>query len=99
MLTTPEKWDSLTRKWRDYGTLITTVNLFLIDEVHLLNENHRGPTLEAVVSRMRTVHMFASQQQKNPSSLRFVACSATIPNATDLAEWLGSDNRPAALFQ
>lgn len=97
MLTTPEKWDSMTRKWRDYGTLITSVNLFLIDEVHLLNENRRGPTLEAVVSRMRTVRMFT--EQKEP--LRFVACSATIPNASDIAEWLTTEKstEPAVLFQ
>lgn len=99
MLTTPEKWDSLTRKWRSYGSLITSVNLFLIDEVHLLNEDQRGPTLEVIVSRMKTVRMFA--KQKGPH-LRFVACSATIPNASDVASWLGmgaADDHPALLFQ
>lgn len=99
MLTTPEKWDSLTRKWRSYGSLITSINLFLIDEVHLLNEDHRGPTLEVIVSRMKTVRMFS--KKKGPH-LRFLACSATIPNARDIADWLGmeaQDDRPAVLFQ
>ena len=99
MLTTPEKWDSLTRTWRKYGSLMPSINLFLIDEVHLLNENRRGPTLEVIVSRMKTVRMFA--QQKGPH-LRFVACSATIPNASDVADWLGTgaeDDHPAVLFQ
>jgi hypothetical protein len=31
-------------------------------------------------------------------TLRFVAVSATIPNAADLAEWLGNDEVPAAAF-
>ena len=99
MLTTPEKWDSLTRKWRNYGNLITSINLFLIDEVHLLNENHRGPTLEVIVSRMKTVRMFAKPPGQH---LRFVACSATIPNTSDIADWLGlgtNHNQPAILFQ
>lgn len=33
ILTTPEKWDSLTRKWRDHENFINSVKLFLIDEV------------------------------------------------------------------
>lgn len=33
ILTTPEKWDSITRKWKDYLSVIQLVKLFLIDEV------------------------------------------------------------------
>jgi hypothetical protein len=40
--------------------------------------------LEAVVSRMKTVH------EKDLSRIRFVAVSATIPNLVDIATWLGS---------
>lgn len=36
ILTTPEKWDSMTRKWRDHMALLQLVKLFLIDEVCLL---------------------------------------------------------------
>lgn len=49
IITTPEKWDSLTRKWRDNKKLVQLVKLFMIDEVHILNDETRGPTLEAVV--------------------------------------------------
>jgi ATP-dependent DNA helicase HFM1/MER3 len=49
-LTTPEKWDSITRKWKEIKYLVGQVALLLIDEVHLLHED-RGATLEAVVSR------------------------------------------------
>ncbi|XP_071446219.1 probable ATP-dependent DNA helicase HFM1 [Hetaerina americana] len=55
IITTPEKWDSLTRKWKDNKHLMQVVKLILIDEVHLLNDETRGPTMEAVVSRMKTV--------------------------------------------
>lgn len=50
IITTPEKWDSLTRKWKDNKKLVEMVGLFMIDEVHLLNEEIRGSTLEAIVS-------------------------------------------------
>lgn len=53
VITTPEKWDSLTRGWRSSPSLVGDIALVLIDEVHFLNEKGRGPTLEAVVSRMK----------------------------------------------
>lgn len=96
VLTTPEKLDSLTRRWRSFSAFIMSIDLLLIDEVHLLNEPKRGPTVEAVVSRMKTIRMFKNQGAK---SLRIVACSATIPNACDIGEWLSTNGKPAALFQ
>ncbi|KAL8734656.1 MAG: hypothetical protein Q9166_001312 [cf. Caloplaca sp. 2 TL-2023] len=78
IITTPEKWDSMTRKWKDHAKLMQLVKLFLIDEVHILNET-RGACLEAVVSRMKSVG----------SNVRFIALSATVPNSDDIATWLG----------
>ncbi|KAJ5138363.1 uncharacterized protein N7515_003211 [Penicillium bovifimosum] len=80
IITTPEKWDSITRKWKDHMKLMQLVKLFLIDEVHILKEM-RGATLEAVVSRMKNIG----------SNVRFVALSATVPNSEDIATWLGKD--------
>ena len=80
LITTPEKWDSITRKWKDHSRLMQMVKLFLIDEVHILRDT-RGATLEAVVSRMRSVG----------TNVRFVALSATVPNSEDIASWLGRD--------
>ena len=80
IITTPEKWDSVTRKSKDHAKLMQLVKLFLIDEVHILKES-RGATLEAVVSRMKSVG----------SHVRFVALSATVPNSEDIATWLGKN--------
>lgn len=80
IITTPEKWDSVTRKWRDHRKLMELIRLFLVDEVHILRED-RGASLEAVVSRMKSV-------SKN---VRFIALSATIPNNDDIAAWLGKN--------
>lgn len=81
IITTPEKWDSITRKWSDHHKLVQMVKLFLIDEVHILRDP-RGATLEAVVSRMKTIG----------ADVRFVALSATVPNSHDIALWLGRDH-------
>ena len=81
IITTPEKWDSMTRKWKDHLKLIQLVKLFLIDEVHILKDP-RGATLEAVVSRTKSAS----------SNVRFIALSATVPNSEDIAKWLGKDH-------
>ncbi|TFY71871.1 hypothetical protein EVG20_g1121 [Dentipellis fragilis] len=52
IITTGEKWDSLTRNWRDHDRILSQIQLFLVDEVHILNET-RGSTLEVVISRMK----------------------------------------------
>ncbi|TVY22859.1 ATP-dependent DNA helicase [Lachnellula hyalina] len=80
IITTPEKWDSITRKWTDHHKLVQMVKLFLIDEVHILKDP-RGATLETVVSRMKSIG----------ADVRFVALSATVPNSHDIAVWLGRD--------
>uniref|UniRef100_UPI00398EC65E probable ATP-dependent DNA helicase HFM1 isoform X3 n=1 Tax=Pristiophorus japonicus TaxID=55135 RepID=UPI00398EC65E len=95
IITTPEKWDTMTRKWRD-NSLVQLVRLFLIDEVHVVKDECRGATLEVVVSRMKTVQSAVSHASNRPDdiTLRFVAVSATIPNVEDIAEWLSDGKEP-----
>lgn len=81
IVTTPEKWDSITRKWTDHHRLVQMVKLLLIDEVHILKDI-RGATLEAVVSRMKVMG----------ANIRLIALSATVPNSEDIAIWLGRDS-------
>lgn len=49
IVTTPEKWDVITRKSSDMS-LSMLVKLLIIDEVHLLNDD-RGAVIEALVAR------------------------------------------------
>ncbi|KAK0497004.1 hypothetical protein EDD18DRAFT_1462647 [Armillaria luteobubalina] len=91
IITTAEKWDSLTRNWSDHGKILSSIRLILVDEVHILNES-RGSTLEVVISRMK----------KRGSGVRFVLVSATVPNIQDIASWIGSarcDGSPAKVFE
>ncbi|KAF7279927.1 hypothetical protein GWI33_006598 [Rhynchophorus ferrugineus] len=87
IISTPEKWDVITRRWRDNQKLVSSINLFMIDEVHLLNADTRGSTLEVIVSRMKTIDTFILNQ--GFSKIRFIAVSATIPNVEDISEWIG----------
>ncbi|KAM6572347.1 hypothetical protein CsatA_016427 [Cannabis sativa] len=89
ILTTPEKFDAVTRHGIKDGGLsfFGDISLLLIDEVHLLNDP-RGAALEAIVSRMKMLARNPLLKSSSLSHVRFVAVSATIPNIEDLAEWL-----------
>ncbi len=81
ILSTPENWDLLSKRWKQRKS-IKNVQLFVVDELHLLGAEN-GPTLEVVVSRMR----FISSQQEN--KIRVIGLASSIANAKDIAEWLG----------
>ena len=80
LVTTPEKWDVVTRKPGDAG-LARLVRLLIVDEVHLLHGD-RGPVVEALVAR--TLRMVESSQ----TVIRVVGLSATLPNYVDVAAFL-----------
>lgn len=81
LVTTPEKWDVVTRKGAGDATIISLVKLLIIDEVHLLH-GERGPVVEALVAR--TLRLVESSQ----SMIRIVGLSATLPNYIDVARFL-----------
>ena len=92
IFTTPEKWDSVTRKWKEHSNHMQHISLFLIDEIHMVGDADRGSTIEAVISRMKCV------KELTKSELRFIAVSATIPNAEDIAQWISSENCNTVCF-
>lgn len=63
ILTTPEKWDSILRKWSENFYLLASVKLLMLDEVHLLGDPSRGCCLESIIARMKTIQR-ASQNAK-----------------------------------
>jgi len=75
IVATSEKVDSLVRNdapWLD------DLSCVVADEVHLVDDGERGPTLEVTLAKLRSL---------NPA-LQLVALSATIGNAEELADWL-----------
>lgn len=69
IVTTPEKWDSLTRCWRDHVFLLGKIDLLLIDEVHHLNDD-RGAVLETVIVRMRFITQTCATKSNSDSGIR-----------------------------
>ncbi|KAH9049582.1 Sec63-domain-containing protein [Lactarius hengduanensis] len=90
IVTTPEKWDVVTRKPTGEGEIASKLKLLIIDEVHLLNEE-RGAVIETIVAR--TLRQVESSQ----SVIRIVGLSATLPNYVDVADFL-SVSRQTGLF-
>ena len=72
IVTTPEKWDIITRKGSDRA-YTQLVRLIIIDEIHLLHDT-RGPVLESIVAR--TIRQIETTQEM----VRMIGLSATLPN-------------------
>ncbi|MDP6139439.1 MAG: DEAD/DEAH box helicase, partial [Candidatus Woesearchaeota archaeon] len=78
IITTSEKLDSLIRHHAPWLSLISTI---IIDEIHLLNDPGRGPTLEILITILRQLLKKA----------QIIALSATIGNPEELSEWLKAE--------
>ncbi|QSX00593.1 ATP-dependent DNA helicase [Haloterrigena alkaliphila] len=75
IVATSEKVDSLVRNGADWLSDLTCV---VSDEVHLIDDRNRGPTLEVTLAKLRKL---------NPG-MQVVALSATVGNAGEIADWL-----------
>jgi helicase len=88
---TNEKMDSLMRHGVEW---INKIKLVVADEVHLIGDQDRGPTLEVLLTKLKEMETMP----------QILALSATITNSDDLSEWLGctlvsSDWRPVPLTE
>ncbi|CAO2656748.1 Nn.00g055510.m01.CDS01 [Neocucurbitaria sp. VM-36] len=83
IVTTPEKYDVITRKATD-TSYINLVRLICIDEIHLLHDD-RGPVIESIVSRT------LRRSEQTGDHVRIVGLSATLPNYRDVASFLRVD--------
>jgi len=78
IISTNEKADSLLRHRSPW---IADISIVVADEIHLLTEADRGPTLEVVLTRLLKLN----------SEIQVVALSATIRNASEIGEWLNAN--------
>ena len=78
IITTSEKLDSLIRHHAPWLSLVSTI---IIDEIHLLNDPGRGPTLEILITILRQLL----------KKVQIIGLSATIGNPEELAEWLKAE--------
>jgi helicase len=79
LVATSEKADGLLRHGSPW---LDRLGVVVADEVHLMRDPDRGPTLEVTLTRLR---------RRNPD-LQVVALSATVGNSEEIAEWLGAEH-------
>ncbi len=75
LVATSEKADSLLRRGSPW---LDRLGVVVADEVHLMRDPDRGPTLEVSLTRLRRAY----------PHLQVVALSATVRNSEEVAEWL-----------
>jgi len=76
VIMTYEKLDSMLRSSR--GTMAGTFGALVIDEIHVMGEQERGPRLESLVIRA----------SKALGDVQIIALSATVANPDQLNDWL-----------
>lgn len=89
ILVSTEKFDSLIRHGLNW---LDDIGCIVIDEVHMLDDPSRGPTLEILMTKLRRLCKGA----------QLLVLSATIGNAKEISKWLDaglieSDYRPVKL--
>lgn len=90
IVTTPEKWDVITRKSTDMS-YTNLVRLMIIDEIHLLHDE-RGPVLESIIARA------IRRMEQTNDYVRLVGLSATLPNYQDVATFLRVDEKKGLFY-
>ncbi len=90
IIMTSEKLDSVIRHRTSW---LNNVRVVVIDEIHLLNDITRGPTLEVIITIL-----------KKTIKPQIIGLSATIGNPEELADWLGAELvidywRPVKLYK
>ena len=91
IITVSEKLDSLLRHRVNW---LKDVSVVVVDEIHLINDPRRGPTLEILITLLR----------KLLKNIQIIGLSATIGNPKELASWLDAsliedDWRPVELHK
>jgi len=91
LILTNEKMDSIIRHGAEW---VEEIGLVIADEVHLIGDENRGPTLEMILTQLKLL-------ETNP---QIVGLSATITNSDEIADWLDctlvkNDWRPVPLSE
>ena len=75
LILTNEKMDSIIRHGVEW---VEEIGLVITDEVHLIGDENRGPTLEMILTQLKLLD----------TKPQIVALSATITNSDEIADWL-----------
>lgn len=89
---TAEKFDQYVRGWEANLDWLASLDVLIVDELHLLGAGRRGATLEGVITRLLAINPHVS----------VMGLSATLGNLEELGGWLKAgtfrtDKRPIPL--
>ncbi|KAK6590966.1 U5 small nuclear ribonucleoprotein helicase [Cryptosporidium xiaoi] len=88
IITTPEKWESITRKWFiDSRYFVRQVKLVIFDEIHLIGQDQRGHVMETLICKTKYLSKIISKQDKN-DLIRTISLSTPLLNSKELSSWL-----------
>lgn len=73
-----EKLDSLIRHGASW---ISDISCIVFDEIHMLDDVSRGPTLEILITKLRNIN----------KKMQIIGLSATIGKPEELAKWLDAE--------
>ncbi|QRW16469.1 mitochondrial import inner membrane translocase subunit TIM54 [Rhizoctonia solani] len=90
IITTPEKWDSLTRNWNDSNDFLQLIKVFMVDEVS-------APPVIVCPDLSTGIGSYCRGNHKR----KLPGVSATVPNIEDLKDWLSScsSGEPTRMFK
>ncbi len=91
LVLTNEKMDSIIRHGAEW---VDEIGLVIADEIHLIGDENRGPTLEMILTQLKLLE----------TKPQIVGLSATITNSNEIAYWLEcnlikNDWRPVPLAE
>jgi len=91
LILTNEKMDSIIRHGAEW---VEEIGLVISDEIHLIGDENRGPTLEMILTQLKLLE----------TKPQIVGLSATITNSDEIADWLDcklvqNDWRPVPLTE
>ncbi len=98
VVATNEAMDAAMRRGREWTQ---EIGLMIIDEIHLIGDESRGPTLEMILTQQKQEQEQQQQQRQKrrppskgspdapPAKMQVVGLSATISNDEEIARWLG----------
>ena len=105
---TNEALDAAMRRGHEW---ISEVDLVIADEIHLIGDKTRGPTLEMILTQLKQKQSSTYDESATPDNnakkygnIQIVGLSATVQNSSEIADWLGcklvhSDWRPVPLAE
>ncbi|XP_061687018.1 DNA polymerase theta isoform X2 [Syngnathoides biaculeatus] len=98
---TIEKANSLVNRLIEEGDL-ASLGMVVVDELHMVGDSGRGYLLELLLTKIRYVAQKRNTTGSVSEGVQIVGMSATLPNLSLLARWLGAelyqtDYRPVPL--